>query len=107
MAKSADLIATEAALEAQKQNHQKDLDIVFKALHDESEERNWCYEYNEFVEGVVSRLSVKPTEGVEREIELDVLGHTVKVFAMSEREAIDKLHTFLSDHTYSGVLETE
>jgi hypothetical protein len=107
MAKSAALLAAEAALDKAKTDHLNDLNRVFSALHREAENQGWCYQYTEFVEDIVNDLSVKPTEGVEKEYELDVLGHIAKVVAVSEEEAIEKLHTLLRNATYGGVLETD
>jgi hypothetical protein len=107
MAKSAALLTAEAALDKAKTDHLNDLNMVFSALYKEAEKQGWCYLYTEFVENIISKLSVKPTEGIEKEYELDVLGHIVKVVAVSEEEAIEKLHTLLRNATYSGVLETD
>src|SRR4051812_7988139 len=95
--KSAALLAAEAALEEAKAAHLRDLNTVFSALAERAEQEGWCHEYTEFVDILVSRLSVKPTKGVESEHELEVLGDTVKVRAISEDAAIEKLHDFLSN----------
>jgi len=107
MAKSLALVRAETALEEEKAKHQRDINAIFVALSEEAENRGWCYEYNSFVEGVIDELSVKPTDGVEREIELDILGQQFRVRALNEAAAIEKLHDFLSNSTYGGVLEVE
>jgi hypothetical protein len=107
MQKSAALVAAEDDLAREKANHLADLNKVFNALRDESESRGWCEEYDDFTESLVDQLFVKPTEGVRKDWEIDVVGLSVKVLALTEAEAVEKLHGFLSNSMFRGVLETE
>lgn len=108
MAKSAALIAAEAETVREREKHLRDLNLIFSHLRDESESRGWCEEYEDFVDSLVGRLTLQPTEGVTKEWELDVHGKTVKVRAATEERALEKLHSFLDDYiSWDGVLDTE
>jgi hypothetical protein len=87
--------------------HEKDINTIFEALRDESESRGWCEEYGDFVDDLLGKLTVQPTVGIRKDWEFDVSGMIVKVSAFSESEARDKLHQFISDNSFGGVLETD
>ena len=75
-----------------------DIDTIGHALMSEAEGRGWCSEYDEFVEGVNSRLSASllPEREQEYEIEVEITGTLrttayVMVSARSEEDARAKV----------------
>lgn len=75
-------------------NNATDFDAVGKALMEEAENRNWCNEYDEFVERVNSNLirNALPVREQEYEVEIEVIGSlttttTVSVTATSQEAA--------------------
>lgn len=71
--------------------HASDIEVIGNALQEEAESRDWCSEYDEFVEGVNMRLSMElPVREREYEVEIDVTYRmTVSVTARSEDEALE------------------
>lgn len=49
-----------------------DFNIVSNALLEEAEERDWCSDYNEFVERVNEHLNIMQLETMEKEYEVEV-----------------------------------
>lgn len=49
-----------------------DFNIVSNALLEEAEERDWCSDYNEFVEKVNEHLTIMQLETLEKEYEVEV-----------------------------------
>lgn len=79
-------------IESLRQRYARDIEVIGEALLEEAENRDWCNEYDEFVEGVNSRLGMELPER-EREFNVEVeatYSLTVPVTARNADEARER-----------------
>lgn len=83
-----------------------DIDIIKNALRDEADERDWCSDYNVFIDEVNNQLTAVQLNPLEREYEVEVVltrkqtvTTYIRIDARTEIEAI----SIVEDMPYTDV----
>lgn len=83
-----------------------DIDIIKNALRDEADERDWCSDYNVFIDEINSQLQAVQLNPLEREYEVEVVltrkqtvTTYIRIDARTELEAI----SIVEDMPYTDV----